>query len=472
MPFPRKPNYIIEPHHLISYTNNNINPLLSNLNSISIYSSSLFTSPIPPIKNWGNKTSTSTSLIGPTLLSNLCQSNNNNKSEAFLNINDLSFHDDINVHKNSSSDDYFCFSEKLPISVLPTEFESNRTIINRTNPYLPSNKLASSNFIHERLKEAHEDGQALINQVIKYLVDQIKLSNNNGTNVETSFNNESKSDIHYRNLPVADTALSTTLSTSINPVPNKPINACTFQSGTNNTIPIITSTTLPSNTMNHKEINIYGKRLRSQLSSQEPTPPLYTTTPISTATTTTTTTTNSYSSNSHAYPMIIPPTINFTKSRIFRSTTIPSTTTTNNNTHHNLRRSKDSTIEDNTNSHDYDLLYNTTTTTTTSSMNGGNLTFQQGKPLPPHISKVLVAWFLAHSHSPYPTNEEKNELMAQTGLNSTQLRNWFTNQRKRHWRPIARQGRIPRNQMEALLSSTNSGNNNNNKLTNITSSRR
>ncbi|RYG57300.1 hypothetical protein EON66_00760, partial [archaeon] len=46
--------------------------------------------------------------------------------------------------------------------------------------------------------------------------------------------------------------------------------------------------------------------------------------------------------------------------------------------------------------------------------------------------------------------EEKEELMAATGLDATQLRNFMTNQRKRHWRPIL-SGRAPRSRMELML---------------------
>lgn len=65
------------------------------------------------------------------------------------------------------------------------------------------------------------------------------------------------------------------------------------------------------------------------------------------------------------------------------------------------------------------------------------------KRLPDHITNVLMTWFIAHQDHPYPTKEEKELLMAQTGLNTDQLRNWLTNTRKRHWTPV-RRGAQPR----------------------------
>jgi hypothetical protein len=50
---------------------------------------------------------------------------------------------------------------------------------------------------------------------------------------------------------------------------------------------------------------------------------------------------------------------------------------------------------------------------------------------------VLKEWLFSyeHVHHPYPNEQEKAELMAKTGLSRKQLSNWFTNARKRLWRP-------------------------------------
>ncbi|KAG2484529.1 hypothetical protein HYH03_016667 [Edaphochlamys debaryana] len=53
--------------------------------------------------------------------------------------------------------------------------------------------------------------------------------------------------------------------------------------------------------------------------------------------------------------------------------------------------------------------------------------------LPPDVTAVLRGWFDSHYAWPYPTDPDKRELGAVTGLNATQINNWFINQRKRHW---------------------------------------
>ena len=45
--------------------------------------------------------------------------------------------------------------------------------------------------------------------------------------------------------------------------------------------------------------------------------------------------------------------------------------------------------------------------------------------------RVLRAWVFEHSDDPYPTREEKEELMRETGLERMQLDNWFINARRR-----------------------------------------
>jgi len=40
-----------------------------------------------------------------------------------------------------------------------------------------------------------------------------------------------------------------------------------------------------------------------------------------------------------------------------------------------------------------------------------------------------------HIAHPYPTEQEKRDIMVETGINQKQLTNWFVNNRKRFWRP-------------------------------------
>ncbi|CAI5963854.1 unnamed protein product [Closterium sp. NIES-65] len=53
--------------------------------------------------------------------------------------------------------------------------------------------------------------------------------------------------------------------------------------------------------------------------------------------------------------------------------------------------------------------------------------------LPEEATGKLLRWWTEHVSWPYPTEQEKLQLMGQTGLDSRQVNNWFINQRKRHW---------------------------------------
>ena len=47
------------------------------------------------------------------------------------------------------------------------------------------------------------------------------------------------------------------------------------------------------------------------------------------------------------------------------------------------------------------------------------------------IVRILKTWLDQHSHHPYPTNEEKEDLRARTGLSCLQISNWLANARRR-----------------------------------------
>ncbi|MCO5582575.1 hypothetical protein L7F22_036473 [Adiantum nelumboides] len=53
--------------------------------------------------------------------------------------------------------------------------------------------------------------------------------------------------------------------------------------------------------------------------------------------------------------------------------------------------------------------------------------------LPGSTTSHLRHWWDAHSKWPYPTEEEKQRLVRETGLELKQINNWFINQRKRNW---------------------------------------
>jgi hypothetical protein len=46
-------------------------------------------------------------------------------------------------------------------------------------------------------------------------------------------------------------------------------------------------------------------------------------------------------------------------------------------------------------------------------------------------NRILRSWLSTHHQNPYPSDEEKDSLMRQTGLNKTQITNWLANARRR-----------------------------------------
>ena len=62
---------------------------------------------------------------------------------------------------------------------------------------------------------------------------------------------------------------------------------------------------------------------------------------------------------------------------------------------------------------------------------------RKSSSLPPETVEYLKAWMMSPQHiaHPYPTEQEKAEIMAETGIELKQLTNWFVNNRKRFWKP-------------------------------------
>lgn len=77
---------------------------------------------------------------------------------------------------------------------------------------------------------------------------------------------------------------------------------------------------------------------------------------------------------------------------------------------------------------------------------------------------LLWRWVADHLTRPYPSREDKEELLQSTGLTKIQLRNFFTNVRKRHFRPILERGRPPRSELELAILKANKKNNTKIKL--------
>ncbi|CAL9736899.1 hypothetical protein MOSE0_K10242 [Monosporozyma servazzii] len=51
--------------------------------------------------------------------------------------------------------------------------------------------------------------------------------------------------------------------------------------------------------------------------------------------------------------------------------------------------------------------------------------------LPKRCVSILNEWLMDHLNNPYPTAQEKTDLLIKTGLTKIQLSNWFINQRRR-----------------------------------------
>ncbi|KAH9884479.1 hypothetical protein F4778DRAFT_561597 [Xylariomycetidae sp. FL2044] len=64
-------------------------------------------------------------------------------------------------------------------------------------------------------------------------------------------------------------------------------------------------------------------------------------------------------------------------------------------------------------------------------VNGENKQRKRRGNLPKETTDKLRAWFLSHLLHPYPTEDEKQELLRVTGLQMNQISNWFINARRR-----------------------------------------
>ena len=66
------------------------------------------------------------------------------------------------------------------------------------------------------------------------------------------------------------------------------------------------------------------------------------------------------------------------------------------------------------------------------------VTKRSRRELPSETVRILKDWMLSPAHvaHPYPTEVEKKILMQTTEMDSKQISNWFTNARKRIWKPL------------------------------------
>lgn len=74
-----------------------------------------------------------------------------------------------------------------------------------------------------------------------------------------------------------------------------------------------------------------------------------------------------------------------------------------------------------------------TAASTTKKSNGK----RKSASLPSETVEYLKAWMMSPEHiaHPYPTEQEKVEIMKDTKIELKQLTNWFVNNRKRYWKP-------------------------------------
>ncbi|GMH47016.1 hypothetical protein TrLO_g4251 [Triparma laevis f. longispina] len=67
--------------------------------------------------------------------------------------------------------------------------------------------------------------------------------------------------------------------------------------------------------------------------------------------------------------------------------------------------------------------------------------FRTGRlPWADTVEYHLKNWILSPEHfkNPYPTDQEKQDIMKETGIDSKELKNWFTNNRERFWKAAAK----------------------------------
>jgi hypothetical protein len=69
---------------------------------------------------------------------------------------------------------------------------------------------------------------------------------------------------------------------------------------------------------------------------------------------------------------------------------------------------------------------------------GGKGSGKSRRELPSGAVSTLKAWLLSPEHftHPYPTPQDQVMLMQKTGIDKKQLKNWFTNARRRIWKPM------------------------------------
>ncbi|KAI9345067.1 hypothetical protein BD770DRAFT_186542 [Pilaira anomala] len=71
--------------------------------------------------------------------------------------------------------------------------------------------------------------------------------------------------------------------------------------------------------------------------------------------------------------------------------------------------------------------------------------------LPKAVTAILRDWLSRHKKHPYPTEEEKASLAAETNLNLNQISNWFINARRRILQPMLEQEEEEKNELDIIM---------------------
>lgn len=89
---------------------------------------------------------------------------------------------------------------------------------------------------------------------------------------------------------------------------------------------------------------------------------------------------------------------------------------------------------------------------------GGKERGKSRRELPSGAVAALKAWLLSPEHftHPYPTPQDQAMLMQKTGIDKKQLKNWFTNARRRIWKPMLKK-QIEQGKISATAPSAFSG---------------
>eukprot|EP00475_Leptophrys_vorax_P020785 TRINITY_DN2853_c0_g1_i2.p1 TRINITY_DN2853_c0_g1~~TRINITY_DN2853_c0_g1_i2.p1 ORF type:complete len:509 (-),score=110.87 TRINITY_DN2853_c0_g1_i2:152-1678(-) len=66
----------------------------------------------------------------------------------------------------------------------------------------------------------------------------------------------------------------------------------------------------------------------------------------------------------------------------------------------------------------------------------GNAAGSSQKRYPKQVQKILYDWLRTHFDHPYPTKAEKEQIAAAAGITPDQVGQWFTNARRRIWKPF------------------------------------